>query len=332
MIKNSFVFFLLVAFCAISVEAKGLGWLKDWSLKGDFRLRYEGIWFDDDSRKDRHRGRFRMRLGGSKKIDDKLKFRFRFATFGGGATSTNQSFDDSFGGKDFMIDRAYLEYRSRGWALTGGKMKNPFHHTNMVWDRDVNPEGGVATYQRSAFFASLAFFPLEEESSGADLNLAVAQFGLKSSKRLWKLSGAYYHYSRDSEKFAFVDALATLRLKTGAIPHSITLNVARNTSNDFRPRLESEDTAWAVFWKLGASKKIGDWSAQVKYAEIEAGSVYGELNDGDFGGADTEGFVFRLGYRARKNMSWATTFFSVDHMLLDEKIYDRLQVDCMLNF
>jgi hypothetical protein len=112
------------------------GWLKGLEYGGDLRLRYEGIYNRDD-RDDRHRGRFRLRLSFAKKLSDELDVVFRLASASGSSiTSSNQSFDDAFTKKGIWIDRVYAAFSPKaipGLELAGGKLKNPFVHTDIVW-------------------------------------------------------------------------------------------------------------------------------------------------------------------------------------------------------
>lgn len=140
-------------------------WLKDLSLKGDLRLRYEA--FDNHTGNpadtaDRNRFRYRLRYGFEKKFSEEMKLGFSMASgeraynntsFGGNVdpTSTNTTFDNNFNFKDIFIEKAFAQYNPK-WAeigiidkltLKGGKIDNPFEKgsSDMIWDRDVKPEG-----------------------------------------------------------------------------------------------------------------------------------------------------------------------------------------------
>ena len=71
-------------------------WLKGIKFGGDLRLRYETI-FNRTDEPDRNRGRFRLRFNFAKKLCDELDVVIRIASGdSNSATSTNQTFDDSF--------------------------------------------------------------------------------------------------------------------------------------------------------------------------------------------------------------------------------------------
>ncbi len=270
-----------------------------------------------------------------KKITESLAVGIRFASGSGDATSTNQSFDSSFSGKDFVLDRAYLTYKtSSGWELGGGKVKNPFHSSDIVWDTDVNPEGFYQRYSsKGGFYATFGEMVVEEEKSGEDINLYAAQFGYKAGERSkWNMSVAWYNYdgllqSSDggTANYQFIDLLATVKLQA---PIKLSFDYVKNTSSD----IEDQDTAWSVYADFGSGKKRGDWTFQVKYAEIEAASVLGHLADSDFGFTDKEGFAARVGYKSNKHVAWKTSFFAVDGILDTDSGFNYLQMDCAVKF
>lgn len=134
---------------------KDYGTFKDLKFTGDLRLRYEafdytnGTTAENDSQ---NRFRFRMRLGLEKKFNDEWKAGVGIASGGTtDPTSTNTTLDGLFTYKSVQFDKAYATY-TPNWAkkgpveqldITAGKFKNPFEKgsSDMVWDRDVTPEG-----------------------------------------------------------------------------------------------------------------------------------------------------------------------------------------------
>ena len=129
---------------AASIQGSKLSkWVDRMTFSGDFRLRQESFMKDPD--KDRSRQRFRLRFGPEIKVGDFI-VGVRIASGTGEQVSTNQSFDGLFAQKQLWIDRAYLQWKGLdGLTLTGGRMPNPFflnYSSDIVWDDDVNPEGG----------------------------------------------------------------------------------------------------------------------------------------------------------------------------------------------
>lgn len=120
---------------------------------GDMRLRYE--WDGGRSNSDRHRARARLRIGAGIDVTDELMAGFRIRTGNSDdPNSPHQTFGGNFDSWEIALDRAYLkwspEWAKGGW-VQGGKMANPFKsnpvYGELVWDADVNPEGGQVGYR-----------------------------------------------------------------------------------------------------------------------------------------------------------------------------------------
>lgn len=191
-------------------------WLRRIEWSGDIRLRGEGVVFDDtndpaldfqaineagsiaaagqdafhNTSENRYRLRVRARLGLKAELAEGLEAGLRLST---GSTdnpvSNNQTLGDFFQDSDLVLDRAYLRYRTAGKGLTvsGGRMANPFFHTDLVWDSDVdfpglaatvNPWGTTFEESRLRPFATIGAFPLDEVAlSDDDKWLFGAQLG-----------------------------------------------------------------------------------------------------------------------------------------------------------
>jgi hypothetical protein len=52
---------------------------------------------------------------------------------------------DNFDSKDVRLDLAYAELELGGFQLQGGRFKMPIGFTEMIWDRELRPQGGAAT-------------------------------------------------------------------------------------------------------------------------------------------------------------------------------------------
>jgi len=155
-------------------DAGGLGlpkWMDGLTIGGDLRVRYESI--DQEHAPDTSRGRYRARLGISKKFGDGVEAGIRLAT-GPGRTSANQTMDTSFSNAELNLDRAYISVNPEiaEWlTLTGGRIANPFVHTNMVWDADLNFDGAAekvsfAVSEDVSLFATAGQFSLETPAGG----------------------------------------------------------------------------------------------------------------------------------------------------------------------
>ncbi len=151
------LFGLVVGVATPSFAAQGSpSWYERISFNGDFRGRSETFIKDDD--RDRHRLRYRLRLGAKTEVNDHVAFGFRLAT-GSKGNSGNQTLggNDDFAPDGVYIDRAYITLTPHGKEkplfgdsldVTFGRMSNPFKPKGMgpallVWDGDQQP-GGVA--------------------------------------------------------------------------------------------------------------------------------------------------------------------------------------------
>ncbi|HZV10227.1 MAG TPA: putative porin, partial [Novosphingobium sp.] len=158
-------------------------WVRGIKITGDFRFRDEGHYFDKrnasnlvdvgainggnpydpnnaagtnppirNTNQNRNILRIRARLGLEADIAPEVTFYTRVAT--GSQTnpdSTNQTLGGYFTDKGIWLDRAYLDihpFKSEDAHLFLGRMANPFHLPELVWDDDVNLDGAAVSYAR----------------------------------------------------------------------------------------------------------------------------------------------------------------------------------------
>ncbi len=168
-------------------------WLTSFKISGDFRVRYDGLFnpqLDPGAPAgtppidDRHRFRYRLRVGAVATMRDDFEVGFKLTSaennsgLGGDPLSANTSFMDNGAKKFIFIDQAYAKWTGlKTPALTGsltvGKMENPFVLSEMVMDPDYTPEGAAASIAYKATDAhTLRFigggFMLDELSADAN--------------------------------------------------------------------------------------------------------------------------------------------------------------------
>ncbi len=102
-----------------------------------------------DRSQDRFRERIRLRFNVEAKLNDQIKGGFSLASGDlNNPISTNQTLDQYDTRKPIAIDRVYATY-TPSWfkplTLTGGKFSYPWFNTELVWDKDLNPEGAGET-------------------------------------------------------------------------------------------------------------------------------------------------------------------------------------------
>jgi hypothetical protein len=132
-----------------SVENK-LKTLGPFAFSGDFRLRAEPTFGGPiDHSQDRFRERYRLRFNAEAALNDQFKGGFSLASGDlNNPISTNQSGNQYDTRTPIAIDRAYATYNPswfRPLTVTGGKFAYPWFNTELVWDKDLNPEGAGET-------------------------------------------------------------------------------------------------------------------------------------------------------------------------------------------
>jgi hypothetical protein len=89
------------------------------------------------------RSRFRLRVGADITFTDNFMGGIELET-GAGNDSANQTFGNAYSKYAINVGKAYLQWKPYNWVtLTGGKFNNPLYTTDLVWDPDINPEGGA---------------------------------------------------------------------------------------------------------------------------------------------------------------------------------------------
>ena len=126
-------------------QIKGIGPI---SFSGDVRLRGE-TFLDgpDDHSLDRTRGRVRLRFNANADLGKQFSTGFSLATGDvNDPISTNQTLGNFYTRKSFSIDQAFVAYKPSSvpvLTLIGGKFRYPWVNTELVWDKDLNPEGAA---------------------------------------------------------------------------------------------------------------------------------------------------------------------------------------------
>jgi hypothetical protein len=135
---------LLAPFHSTFAQTTPQPWYERLRFGGDFRSRYEE--FHQNHAQTRHRGRLRLRLRIDTNINEDTRFHIQLASDDPGTpVATNQTFTDFFQPKPFSLDRAYLAYQSTAApaiVLGFGKFDAPQKTTQMLFDEDINFEGG----------------------------------------------------------------------------------------------------------------------------------------------------------------------------------------------
>ena len=167
-------------------EARFPEWVERITLGGDFRLRYERDFFDSDngdfldpsnptqllnSTKDTNYVKVRGRLNVKAQVNDKWQAGIGLAT--GNTTnpvSTNSTLGTSLNKENFVLDLAYLKWTpTEDLSFWGGRFNNPWLHTDLVWDPDINFDGVAFSYSpkltdSTDMFLTGGAFPIQSMS------------------------------------------------------------------------------------------------------------------------------------------------------------------------
>ncbi len=356
---------MLIAMLVASANVvSAADWWENVKVKGDLRYRHEMIKKGENETRNRHRIRARVGING--KVNDFTSVGIQFATGSDDPVSTNQSLDNGFSSKNLVLDLAYLTMKPtfvEDVTVTAGKFKNPYFKpgkSELIWDSDWNPEGGVLSYSNKLDNVNITVIGaglwIEERSSGKDSWLgsgqAVIGFNFNEKKSGVKLGGGMFNYvnvmgyspfydddtygnSIDTSgnfmyDYELTEAFVEFSHKFESFPVTVMGDFVTNNAVD------SLNTGWLVGFKAGKAKKPGTWDFRYIYREVERDAVFGTYADSDFrgGGTDAKGHEVGGGYQIAKNMKFNVSYF-INEIGLDDDDptdFDRLQVDLQLKF
>ena len=187
---------------------------KDYSTGNPDLTRAPDIWANrnGDTTERLERTRVRARLGLSFDIAPTVATGLALSTGNvTGPTSTNQTMAQGSGGTPgyfnkytVVLDKAYIKLEPvAGVSVSGGRFRNPFMATDLVWADDLNFEGLAVAARgprvgETDTFMTAGWFPLSFGSVGSR-SLMGLQGGLNwqlgSKENRIKLAGALYNYS-----------------------------------------------------------------------------------------------------------------------------------------
>jgi len=339
-------------------------WTEIVKVKGDLRYRHEMIKIEDNDARNRHR--VRARLGIEANPTDSIKIGFQLASGSDDPISRNQTLDGGFTAKQIWIDLSYVDLhtdKAPGLNIIAGKMKNPFHKpgsSELVWDSDFNPEGGVLKYSASGdmaeFYTNIGGFWVEERSSDSDTWLFGGQAGVDVSLSDDKanIGGGFTYYGYGNIKgfgpfyegdtfgntvdesgnfmydYKLVEFFAELGIKAWDFPLQFFFDYLKNVAENVE-----QDQGWLVGTKIGKTGDPGTWAARYIYREVEADAVFATFTDSDFngGGSDNRGSEFGLDVQVAKAWTAGMTYILNERSATeDTPTYHRLQLDVAFKF
>ena len=332
-------------------------WVKNWTLFGDMRLRYQGE--DTEGKTTRHRGRIRFRTGAKVEVAGGVEAGFRLASGGSDPRSTNQTLGDFFDTPDFRLDRAYLKWEPRDFIyVVGGKFKNLlWTPSDLLWDGDINPEGAAAHLAFGPFFANLGFFILNEHSGDSNDPFMVAlQPGAKFKAGImdFKLAATGYWFSDITKSPLEYSEETNTRKDDGSdtllyefnsvsVGAEMGLNfkgpverVAVFGEGIYNPDPEDNEYGWLGGFKFGSKKvkEFGQWQAKYMYRRLEKDAWLDTFPDSDFfnGKTGVQGHEIVLTFGLTKNFSLGIDYYNVEDIDDSDKDQQLLQVDLVAKF
>ncbi len=175
-------------------------WVTKFRVKGDLRLRGEGVYYPSGNDntgafpnfnsinsgapfdvsgtvfspqlnvdQDRSRFRIRFRVGAEVDMGDGLVAGMRIATGSDSSpVTTNQTLGGQFNKYQLWLDKAYIKYEAQGekgyFSISGGRFDNPFMSTDIIFDEDLGFDGLTFTgkYKLGRFtpFITAGAFPI----------------------------------------------------------------------------------------------------------------------------------------------------------------------------
>jgi hypothetical protein len=299
-------------------------------------------------------------------VTEQIKAVFGLASGGDDPRSTNQTFQDTFSSKGVRLDLAYAEYQPfKDIKLLGGKFKNPiWRPSDLLWDSDINPEGGAIqlkfkTLPALDVFFMTGIFVIDEHSDGGDPLLIPIQGGLsyKFAKLMdIQLSLTYYSFVdvkgntlEFSEQFDGVGNTLendVLRYDYDSISVSAEVGL-HNLLGEIIPYIgfigeyvhnfdpNDDNNGYLGGIKIGHRKvsEGGQWQATFLYRYLERDAWPDAFPDSDFLGGSTngEGFEIILEYGVVEHVTLGLDYYHSEQ-IDGNADQDILQLDVVLKF
>ena len=286
--------------------------LKQLSLFGDFRFRFEQDWKslnqDGNYRSDRGRFRYRLRFGFNYKLNEHIIFGGRLRS---GDIRNNQSPHVTLGSeiKDhgIAIDKAYAKVNMTNWWFWMGKNNLPFWKENEIWwDDDITPEGiaigsNIDKFDRIKIIPTFGYFLLN--NLGGQLNEnsfftgGQLKFEILFDKVELNVGSGYYMYSDVPDKndelglhtlnYKIINSLLQVKFKT-KIPITIGLDnyISLEDYNDdpfiTENQLEKEKVGYVLSFQAGSLSEKGNVLFSYYYSYIPKYAVVDYLAQDDW--------------------------------------------------
>ncbi|WP_424244213.1 polyhydroxyalkanoate synthesis regulator phasin [Elusimicrobium posterum] len=340
-----------------NTEVKLPGWIQKMSINGDVRVRTQADHTDGDST--RIRERLRVRLGLETALTDSIKAGIGIATGSTGngndknPTSTNHTFQ-AFNKSPLYLDYAYLSYNPADYfTLSAGKVKGKtalWNPTDLVWDTDINPDGGAVNLSKKInkieLFANAGFYVLNEQASSSSGMPAVyiAQPGVSYKNGGFSVKGAvaYEYFSLKGKVVGSNDnnylngnnpnasdyeiLNPSLEIKQKNLLLGYTGSLFADYVENLNSKVYSgERSAYSYGLTFGDEKTagFGTWNVKAMYRRLEPNATPTGLGDSDaYGGKSGKGVEVILTAGLLKNLDLGFDYYN----MTDIKGKDRKQL------
>ena len=348
-------------------------WYDRIRFSGDFRSRYEGFYQTD--RETRNRARFRVRLRVDTDINDDARFQLQVASGDPGTpVSTNQTFTSFFRPKPFNLDRAYLAYNPRAASaltLGMGKFGFPQNRTQMVFDDDLNFEGGweqvswdlsegiginlvalqtaVTEVSRdNDSFMLAGYGELSVEGGRADFRVSAANYGwghpdlivaghtdgvLRSILTNDLITGTAGEIVGFASRFNVVDVIAETTIQTARPDYPIRLLA------DFAYNTRAANDRDSGFWleaEYGRPGAVNTWGATYTFGWIEQDVSPSAFVFSDIPGTNLRLHMIETSYIPKNELSFDVTLHLTKRLVVPDDtsndLLARLHVAIVVRF
>jgi len=348
------ILLIVTPFQSVFAQTTTAPWYERIRFGGDFRSRYEGFYQDDTET--RHRVRLRLRLRLDTNINDDGRLHVQIASGDPGTpVSTNQTFTEFFQPKPISLDRAYFAYNPKAasaMTLGIGKFNAPQTTTQLVFDEDLNFEGGweqFAWEAREGLAFSLVGLQLavNERSASEDAYMlgGAGKVSLGFGQHSLSVSAADYAWHNEDQiavasvggplesvltnlvrrdpggtvigyasQFNVVDVIAETAFRTGNAQYPLRLLA------EFAKNTDASTDRDAGFWfeaEYGAPRVTGTWGAGYTYGWSEQDVTPSAFVHSDLPGTNMQAHILENSYMLKTGLSLDTTLHFSKRLFLE---------------
>src|SRR5262249_31875631 len=211
---------------------------------------------------------------------------------------------DNFKRDSIVLSRAYVKYSpSPDFELLAGKFENPFLFSDLVWDNDLHPNGGVIGFALhnadNSFRLTLRGGDFYATSYLHDrTNVALGQAIVQGSTGPVRTTGSIAYYFDDPNEldvvllrtntragadlangYHLLDTIGRIRFGF-SIPITLQIDYVHNfDANTFDPNIPGNgDSGYLAEAIIGKNSEPGDWFGQFSYHRVESDAVLAAYN------------------------------------------------------